>query len=165
MDKGYLFWRGDLEPFLDAFLADDLALLPYWPHILDFWELRHEPNVFFTSYERMKRDFEGSFKELCDFLERPVTEDLVEKARDHFSFENMKHLKSNQKKNRLIANVFKRRGEKTYEFDSIRKGKVGSFKEEFPKGYAEKIDNWSDMFLRQAGVTMEEMLNFQAFPK
>jgi hypothetical protein len=26
-----------------------------WDHILDFWKLRHEPNVLFTTYEAMKK--------------------------------------------------------------------------------------------------------------
>jgi hypothetical protein len=32
--------------------------VPYgsvWDHILDFWKLRHEPNVMFTTYEAMKK--------------------------------------------------------------------------------------------------------------
>ncbi|XP_023711627.1 luciferin sulfotransferase, partial [Cryptotermes secundus] len=32
--------------------------IPYgsvWDHILDFWKLRHEPNVIFTTYEEMKK--------------------------------------------------------------------------------------------------------------
>jgi len=26
-----------------------------WDHILDFWKIRHEPNVMFNTYEEMKK--------------------------------------------------------------------------------------------------------------
>lgn len=72
-------------------MNDNLYYLPYWSHILEFWEMRHQPNVFFTSYERMKKDLRSVLKDLCKFLEKPVpSEETLDKAVEHLSFDSMK---------------------------------------------------------------------------
>lgn len=154
MYKGLHYWKGDLTAFLDAFLADDLAYLPYWPHILEYWQLRNESNIYFTSYEIIKRDLKTNLKKICCFLEKPYTEDLLDQAVVSLSFDKMKNSKANQEAKATF-------NQQTMDFDFYRKGKVGSFKEEFPEGYAEKLDAWSDKYLNEAGLTMNEILNFQ----
>ncbi|KAL5273426.1 hypothetical protein ACFFRR_000262 [Megaselia abdita] len=161
MYKGLNYWKGDLKSFLNAFLADDLAYLPYWPHILEFWQIRNEPNVYFTSYETIKKDLKGNLRKICTFLERPYTEELLDEAIDKLSFEKMKNSKTNKQSQEFLKQLNKDLGEENKDYNFFRKGKVGSFKEEFPEGYAEKIDAWSDKYLKAAGLTMDEILNFQ----
>lgn len=84
-------FKGTKDQFIDAFLEDDLYYCPFWPHILEFWEMRHETNIYFTSYERMKTDLKSVLKDLCEFIGKPVpSEEILNQAVDHLSFDNMK---------------------------------------------------------------------------
>lgn len=163
MYKGIHYWTGDLESFLDAFLADDLAYLPYWPHVFEYYALRNQPNIYFTSFETIKKDLKGNLRNICKFLETPYTEELLDEAVVYLSFDKMKNSKANRESKETFLKQLTKLGWKDPEFDFYRKGKVGSFKEELPEGYAEKIDAWSDIQLEKEGLTMEEILNFQKF--
>ncbi|KAL5276168.1 hypothetical protein ACFFRR_001778 [Megaselia abdita] len=161
MYKGFHYWKGDLKSFLDAFLSDNLPYLPYWPHIFEFWQMRNEPNVFFTSYETIKKDLKGNLRKICKFLEKPYTEELLDQAVENLSFEKMKNSKASEKTKELVERLDKAVGEENNEFNFYRKGEVGSFKEEFPEGYTEKLDAWSEKYLKEAGLTADKILNFQ----
>lgn len=161
MYKGLNYWKGGMEEFLDAFMNDDLAYLPYWPHVFEYWQIREHPNVYFTSYEIVKKDLKGSLSKICKFLEKPVTEELLDKAVFHLSFNSMKNNKANQTRQELINQIKKTSGIEENQFEFFRKGKVGSYKEELPEGYSEKIDEWSQKFLDQAGLTTNDLLYYQ----
>jgi Sulfotransferase domain len=47
-------YRGTKEDFIEAFLNDNIIYSPFFEHILDFWNVRHENNVLFLTYEDMK---------------------------------------------------------------------------------------------------------------
>lgn len=86
-------FKGSKDQFIEAFLNDSLFYTPFWPHVLEFWEMRNENQIFFTSYERMKKDMKGVLIGLCDFLNKTVpNEDILKQAVDHLSFENMKSM-------------------------------------------------------------------------
>lgn len=83
--------KGSLEEFADLFMSSDIAFHPFWDHALEFWEMRNEPNIFFTSYERMSQDIKCVIKELCLFLGKPIPpDDILKRAEEHLSFKNMK---------------------------------------------------------------------------
>lgn len=64
---------------------------PYWPHAVDFWRMRNESNVFYTSYEMMKHDLPGVLKKLTKFLDKPnLSEEDAGKLIEHLSFDKMK---------------------------------------------------------------------------
>lgn len=84
-------FKGTKDQFIDAFMNDDLYYCPFWDHILEFWEMRHEPNIYFTSYEMMQKDLKGVLRDLCKFMDKPVpSEEILSKAFDHLSFDSMK---------------------------------------------------------------------------
>lgn len=84
-------FKGTKEKFVDAFVKDNLYYTPFWDHILEFWNMRHESNIFFTTYERMKKDLRGVIKGLCEFLNKPIpSDDILDKAVEHLSFDSMK---------------------------------------------------------------------------
>lgn len=86
-------FKGTKEEFVEAFINDDIFFIPYWPHILEFYHMRNEPNIFFTSYERMKMDLKGIIKELCVFLDKEIPSDeILNKAVEHLSFDSMKSM-------------------------------------------------------------------------
>ena len=90
--KNLGMWRGDnIQDYVEDFLNDEIMYSNFWTHIVDFYEMRHEPFIFFVTYEEMKRDLGGVLQRLCVFLERPqlMEEELVTLL-DHLSFESMK---------------------------------------------------------------------------
>lgn len=89
--KALATFKGTKEQFIEAFMNDNLFYTPFWPHILEFWKMRHEPNIYFTSYERMKKDLKGVLKDLCNFIGKPIpSEETLNKAVGHLSFDSMK---------------------------------------------------------------------------
>lgn len=90
---GTLEFTGTKEEFGEAFMNDDLYYTPYWPHVLEFYQMRNEPNIFFTSYERMTKDLRRVIKDLCIFLDKKIpSDDILDEAIDHLSFDSMRSM-------------------------------------------------------------------------
>lgn len=84
-------YKGSIEDFVQCFLDDSLLNFPFWDHVLEFWKMRNEPNIYFTSYERLKNNMRTVIGELCQFLDKPVpSEEILSKMEQHLNFENMK---------------------------------------------------------------------------
>ncbi|KAH8261213.1 hypothetical protein KR044_005352, partial [Drosophila immigrans] len=84
-------WKGDLNTFIDEFLDDKLHYCSYWSHVVDFWRIRTNPNVFFVTYEEMKRDLKEVIERLCKFLGvNDLTESEMIQLVEYVSFNNMK---------------------------------------------------------------------------
>lgn len=84
-------FSGTKEEFVEAFMTNNLIYTPFWPHIMEFYHMRNEETIFFTSYERMQTDLKGIIKELCVFLDKRIpSEDILDKAVEHLSFDSMK---------------------------------------------------------------------------
>lgn len=80
-----------LEAYVAMFMNNKLPYHPFWQHNLEFYEMRNQPNVFFTSYERMSKDIRSVIKELCVYLGKPIPdESVLDEAEKHLNFENMK---------------------------------------------------------------------------
>lgn len=80
-----------MEEFVECFMNGYILNFPYWDHVLEFWQMRNEPNIFFTSFERLGKDLRLLIEELCQFLgKRKPSEDILDKMENHLNFENMK---------------------------------------------------------------------------
>lgn len=80
-----------IEEFVELFINGKLPYHPFWDHTLEFWEMRNQPNIFFTSYERMSQDIRSVIKDLCVFLGKPIPDqNVLDKAEKHLSFDSMK---------------------------------------------------------------------------
>lgn len=89
--KALSVFNGTKDQFLKAFMEDNIYYCPFWSHLLEFYEMRNEKNIFFTTYEKMKTDLRSVIKDLCVFLEKPIpSEDILDKAMEHLDFKNMK---------------------------------------------------------------------------
>ncbi|XP_077535457.1 sulfotransferase 2A1-like isoform X1 [Haemaphysalis longicornis] len=64
-------WRfqdGTFDEFVDAFIEGDFGYGSYFDHVAAGYALRHEPNVFFLTYEGVKKDTRGTVLRLARFL-------------------------------------------------------------------------------------------------
>lgn len=104
--KALTVFRGTKDQFLKAFMEDNIYYCPFWPHILEFYEMRNEKNIFFTTYEKMKTDLRSVIKDLCVFLEKPVpSNEILEKTVEHLDFKNMKESVTGKHFQKLIDDV------------------------------------------------------------
>lgn len=60
-------------------------------HMTEFYSLRHEPWLYYTSFERMKLDLEQVIRDVCQFLNKSISSEQMEKMLKHLSFEEMKN--------------------------------------------------------------------------
>ncbi|KAH6932158.1 hypothetical protein HPB50_003061 [Hyalomma asiaticum] len=63
------FQDGTFEEFVDAFLETDLGYGSYFDHVATGYSLKDESNVFFVTYEDIKRDTHGAVLRLSRFWE------------------------------------------------------------------------------------------------
>lgn len=88
--RNMLGYRETKELFMDAYLKDEVTFGPFFDHVLNYWSIRHRPNVLFLTYEEMKKDLLSVLRRVSKFLGKTYHEDQLKKLADHVSFENMK---------------------------------------------------------------------------
>ena len=59
-------------------------------HMIEFYKLRHEPWLYYTSFERMKLDLRQVILDVCAFLNKTISPENMERMLKHLSFEEMK---------------------------------------------------------------------------
>jgi len=85
-----VYYGKTLHQYFDEVIASDDFATEIIEHAHEFYQLRNEPWVFYTSFERMKKDLRGVINEVSNFLNKPVDEQQMEKLLKHLSFEEMK---------------------------------------------------------------------------
>ncbi|XP_055850394.1 sulfotransferase 1C2A-like [Episyrphus balteatus] len=85
-------FRGTKEEFVNLANDNKIRNAPFGPQSLEFWQIRNEPYIFFTSFERMKKDLRLVILGMSIFLERNVDEKQMMKLLDQLSFEKMKDM-------------------------------------------------------------------------
>lgn len=75
----YSFENGTFDDFFDMFIEGKVDFGDYFDHLLSWYEHRSDPNVFFITYEDLKRDTRSCVLKLAEFL----GEDYGTKLKDH----------------------------------------------------------------------------------
>lgn len=140
-------YKGKLEDFVDSFLADRVPYSPWSVHVLDFWEIKDQPNVLFLTYEDLHKDLEGSIRKVAAFLEKELKNEDVQKIAKHCSFDEMK---INPSVNHQWLTDRQFRDSKKAEF--LRKGKVGDWKKYLSKEQDDKLNVKIALKLKQSGL-------------
>ncbi|KAF8763282.1 sulfotransferase ssu-1-like [Argiope bruennichi] len=66
---GYQFADGTFEEFFDLFIKGQVEFGDYFDHLLPWYNARHCANVYFTTFEEMKRDLKKVAKEVATFVD------------------------------------------------------------------------------------------------
>ena len=111
--QNFFGYNGSFDEFFDMYKRQDLLFGNPTDHAISWWEHKDEDNFMFTTYEEMKEDIRGVIKKIAAFLNKELTDEIVEKIVEHTSFEKMK------------ANPMSNRSEVVENF--IRKGIVGDW--------------------------------------
>lgn len=123
--------------FIDAFVNNKVPFTPMNSHVLEFWKIRDEPNILFLFYEDMKRDLKSVVKKTAEFFGKSFTQQQIDELCNHLSFENMK-TNTTVNKEKELSLWSKSDGN----FSFLRKGRVGSFKEELTAEENQKLDEY-----------------------
>ncbi|XP_070498085.1 sulfotransferase 1 family member D1-like isoform X2 [Chironomus tepperi] len=140
-------YRGTMETFLNAFASNQILYAPYNDHVVDFWKIRNEPNVLFLFYEDMKRNLKLEVLKAMKFLNKNYSEDEINKLCQHLSFESMKNNPSVNFEDLLsmLRELHKTNGLPHIDaFNFIRKGQIGSHKEELTENESKMLNAFVD---------------------
>ncbi|XP_005189562.2 sulfotransferase 1E1 [Musca domestica] len=145
------FVRGEIES------TDDTDMKFF--HLTEFYALRNESWIFYTSFEQMKINLRQVLLDVCRFLNKTIDDATMAKMLKHLSFDEMKR---NPKTNHLwefqqIRDKYGMDQEKP-EYNFVRKGKVNAYKEELSKEMVGKLDDWMDVNLKRYNTTLNELL-------
>ena len=58
----------DFKTFANSARNNDVSYSPFIPHILEAWKQKDNENLFFTTYEDMKKDLRKVSSDLVCFL-------------------------------------------------------------------------------------------------
>uniref|UniRef100_A0A182W219 Sulfotransferase domain-containing protein n=1 Tax=Anopheles minimus TaxID=112268 RepID=A0A182W219_9DIPT len=139
-------YRGTKEAFLNGLLEDRVMFCPQVKHALDFWALKNEQNVLFLTYESMKRDLRNVLPRVCDFFGKAYTDNQLDALTVHLSFDEMKKNPSTNN-DQMVRSAMKMNDREGEQFEFMRKGIVGDFRNELSQEYIEKFDKFIEQQL------------------
>lgn len=140
---------GSFEEFCEIFLTDNAPIGPVWPHVLAFWNMRHEPNVLFLKYEDMKKDLPSTINTCAQFLgvEQHVTDQNIADMCDHLKFDRMQKNPAVNIKSYLPLN-----GVRDQNVQFIRKGQIGDWKNYMSEELSARFDEWTKQHTDGTGL-------------
>jgi len=142
--KNYFDRKMEYEKFVPGFLED-------WFQTNETW-LRNERglDILYLNYEDMVQEKESVVYKLADFLDIPITTEIVDRVMDRTSFSFMKKHETKfgeQPKDHRIYDQF------------IRKGEVGNGKEQLTKEQLTKYNESAKVFLSNHEMTKRYFVN------
>ena len=114
-------FNGTYESFMDMFLGGEHVYGNFFSHLLGGWKNIQNPNLKFIWFEDMKKDQMSIIRDLCTFLDHPLTEEQIVRLADHLKFDDMK---KNPHCNPTA-------GVEWHGGDFMRKGEVGDWRNYF----------------------------------
>ncbi|KAJ8040139.1 Sulfotransferase family cytosolic 1B member 1 [Holothuria leucospilota] len=122
---------------INVFLTGDVMYGSWFDHVKRHWEHRNQGNVFFTSYEEMKKDLRSIIKPLSKFLGHELDEDALSRVEEKSTVKAMKKSYDDIEKNVPGGDWMVKAGGKN---PFIHKGVTGSWKEVFTVAENELFD-------------------------
>ncbi|KAH7957312.1 sulfotransferase 1B1 [Rhipicephalus sanguineus] len=152
------FEDGTFEEFFEPFIEGDLGYGSYFDHVTSAYALKDEQNVFFVTYEELKKDTRGTILRLASFLgesygtvllkDSQMLENIVELSKpEHMRKVMVINLNPNetQEYKELLVNK-KTTSREGYCGDNskyalVKEAKVGGWKEYFTPNLLARFEN------------------------
>ncbi|XP_066265895.1 sulfotransferase 1C4-like [Branchiostoma lanceolatum] len=140
------------EQFLQDFVNGEVYYGAWHQHVLGWWQQRDNPNVLFLRYEDLHKNTKKQVEKVAEFLQWPVTPEVVEKVVELSKFQKMATDPTTNK-------VEGKQG-KAGVFDSskgsfFRKGIVGDWKSHFSDEQGQWFDTFYQDKLEPTGLQFE----------
>ncbi|XP_037038671.1 sulfotransferase family cytosolic 1B member 1-like [Bradysia coprophila] len=141
---------GTKNEFLDSFLHGIVEHGCYWDHVEQFHLLRpHYPNLLFITFENMKHNLEHTLNELCNFLDKTLTAEQLQRLANHLQFDNMK---KNPAVNPPYIEEAAQKNRPGSGFAFVRRGITGSYKDEMTPEYVRKFNEMTKKRFETLGL-------------
>ncbi|KAK2866209.1 hypothetical protein Q7C36_002265 [Tachysurus vachellii] len=131
----YLVNPGTADEFLEKFLDGKIMFGSWFDHVKSWLKAKDQDRIFYISYEEMIKDLKSTVTKIAQFLEKPLSQEVIEKIAENCLFKNMKQNKMSNYS--LVPEEFM--NQKKSEF--LRKGIAGDWKNLFSEAQTEKFDN------------------------
>lgn len=133
--QGYI---GDFTQFWKYFQKGLVAWSPYWEHIKEGWNRRHEKNCLFLFYEDMNKvDLKPVIEKISNFLGKQYSDQEICLLEDHLRIDNFKNNKSVNNDDHKELGILL-----STEENFVRKGKSGGWKSYFDDDLNTEADIW-----------------------
>lgn len=144
-----------LRRFHSLPISSTVPWAPYWEHIREGWEHRHEPNVLFMFYEDMNRDLPATIRKVATFLGKTMDEDQVTKLTHYLSIEQFRNNPSvNQHELKQVKICVSK------EAAFVRNGKsvVNGWQKEYTPEIIDRAQKWIDENLAKTDMRFPDVL-------
>jgi hypothetical protein len=121
-------YDGPWEHWLELFLNGRVQRGDWFDHALSWWAHRDAPNVLFLKYEDLLLDFETELERLASFLDCELSPGVAARIAEKTSFDEMRQAG--------FSNMHEIPGMESF----FRKGKIGSWREQFTAAESEAFD-------------------------
>ncbi|KAL1445836.1 hypothetical protein MTO96_044785 [Rhipicephalus appendiculatus] len=155
------FEDGTFEEFFAPFIEGDLGYGSYFDHVASGYALKEEQNVFFVTYEDLKRDTKGEVLRLASFLGESYGEVL---RNDSQMLENIVELSKPEHMRKVI--VFDFNANESQEWNEFFKKKKITSKEGYRgdqlkvrTGKDAKVGGWKEYFTPELLARFEERIH------
>ncbi|XP_077999012.1 sulfotransferase 1C2A-like [Glandiceps talaboti] len=147
MIRGYHFLQSDdsWNRFIKDFIDGEVIYGSWMQHVSGWLENSDKVDMLYVTYEQMKLDFPSVLHMVATFLDKPVSEETIQKVSESCGFQE---LRQNGKDKVVIPKVF---------YDSkkspfFRKGIVGDWKNHFTEEQSKDFDEKVEAELRKRGI-------------
>ncbi|XP_055470144.1 sulfotransferase 1C1 isoform X2 [Psammomys obesus] len=81
---------GTLEEYIEIFKDGKVLWGSWYDHVKGWWDVKDQHRILYLFYEDMKEDPKREIKKIVKFLEKDISEELLNKIIYHTSFDVMK---------------------------------------------------------------------------
>ncbi|XP_067048549.1 sulfotransferase 1E1-like isoform X1 [Acropora muricata] len=82
-------YNGPWEFFVNLFIEGDVLYSKWNDHVLSWWKHREDPNVLFLKYEEMQKDLRSHVRRIADFLQKPLSDEIIDRIAEQCTFKGM----------------------------------------------------------------------------
>lgn len=130
----FLVKPGSTSDFLRKFLDGEVIFGSWFDHVKSWLNAGQKDRVLYVSYEEMIKDLKDSVAKIARFLEKPLSDEVIEKIADRCLFKNMK--KNAMSNYSLVPAEFMDQSKSEF----LRKGIAGDWKNLLTAEEAEHFD-------------------------
>ncbi|XP_074609116.1 sulfotransferase 1C4-like [Acropora palmata] len=134
-------YNGPWEFFARIFVEGKAPFGLWNKRVLEWWKRKDNSNVLFLKYEDLKKDLTANIWQIAEFLEKPVSNDIVNKITHQCTFKEMK-------KNMSTFTL-------TDDLKVLRKGKIGDWKNYFTPEIEKRFETDVMKELIDTGLTFD----------
>ncbi|XP_067344852.1 sulfotransferase 2B1-like isoform X2 [Channa argus] len=132
----FLVQPGPQSEFLEKFLNGKVMFGSWFDHVKGWLDADNNKRIMYICYEEMAMDLKGSVGRIAQFLEKPLSAEVIEKIADRCLFKNMK--KNNMSNYSVVPQEFMDQTKSEF----LRKGVAGDWKNQLTAAEVEYFDRF-----------------------